>query len=362
MNGPICDRIGGKRIFLLGMLGAILSNILFTRMSDLTMFIFVWCICRYFLSMGWGGIVKIVGSEFPPQQNGTVMGIVSISFQIGGVISALFSGLLIAMGMGWRELFIYPAIVLTFIMLVSWIMLKEDSADRSSVHQLSIADQVKKKSNQTENIFIFLLKIPIFKQMLIFAFFTTFLRSVFLFWIPKFLVDIGMQEGAAILSSSVFPLLGCIGTIALGWYTDRHIKNGDRAQAMWILLLGLVVCLGAIAILISGAHYNGFLIVTLLGLSGFFLLGPYSMSAGCLALDIAGAKYVATAAGIVDGLGYFGGAIAVWMTGQLSDKLGWGQVFWILCALSVLSTLTAVWMSYTFSQIHRRRCSTKSGR
>ena len=55
INGPMADKIGGKKIFILGMIGAITANFLFSIGSDLNYFICIWCVCRYFLSMGWGG-------------------------------------------------------------------------------------------------------------------------------------------------------------------------------------------------------------------------------------------------------------------------------------------------------------------
>ncbi|MCM0604530.1 MAG: hypothetical protein KA715_00400 [Xanthomonadaceae bacterium] len=61
--------------------------------------------------------------------------------------------------------------------------------------------------------------------------------------------------------------------------------------------------------------------MTFLVLGGFFLYSPYSMSAGCLSLDIAGTKGAGNCTGIIDGVGYFGGAFAAWGAGVMSDKL-----------------------------------------
>lgn len=297
--------------------------------------------------MGWGGIVKIVGQTFAPSQNGTIMGIVSIGFQLGGVASALFTGYLISTGASWQALFIWPAAILSAIMFFSWITLSNEPIQDITNKRYESSYWNIKRPDQLETVSS-LLSIPLFKLLLVFSFFTTLLRSVFLFWIPKFLVDIGMKESSAVFGSSVFPLLGCLGVLGLGWYTDRHAKNGDRAHAMWIMLTGLVICLASIAIMISDSNIDGTLVVILLGLSGFFLLGPYSMSAGCLTLDIAGPKKASTAAGWIDGVGYIGGAFSVWMTGALSDRLGWDQVFWILCGMSLVATFIAIGMSKTF--------------
>ena len=138
-----------------------------------------------------------------------------------------------------------------------------------------------------------------------------------------------MGSTSAIFSSALLSTLGCSGTLLLGWYTDRHSRH-NRAQAMWIMLLGLVLSLAGIALLADQGAAHHLPIVLLLGLSGFFLLGPESLGVGTLMLDIAGPRAAGTCSGLIDGVAYFGGALATWSAGQLSDSLGWSRVFWML--------------------------------
>src|SRR4051812_41988693 len=42
-TGPLADRIGGKKVFLLGMIGAILFNLAFPIFSTIFAFTVVWC-------------------------------------------------------------------------------------------------------------------------------------------------------------------------------------------------------------------------------------------------------------------------------------------------------------------------------
>ncbi len=112
INGPLADRFGGRKLFLIGMLGAISCNLLFTLGSTLPYFIIIWCICRYFLSMGWGGLVKMIGHWYEPERNGTIMGFISLNFQFGGVLATLLAGFLVANGVGWKGVFFYPSLVL----------------------------------------------------------------------------------------------------------------------------------------------------------------------------------------------------------------------------------------------------------
>jgi sugar phosphate permease len=358
INGPLGDKIGGKKIFLMGMLGAIVANLAFSQGSTLVYFIIIWCVCRYFLSMGWGGLAKVIGNWYEPERNGTIMGFISLSFQFGGVLATLFAGFIIAQGATWREIFIYPPIILSVIFIWAYFASKDSPQDVVSGTTFgsgeSILDQEKEESIKEKPIAIIrgLLKLKIYRNLLMFSFLTTFLRSIFFFWTPKLLVDIGMGTSNAILKSALFPLLGCLGTILLGWYTDKYAKNGDRARAMWIMLTGLIVSLIVVSVLISFDDFQTWnnLIVVFVGLCGFFLLGPYSMSSGCLTLDIAGAKAAGSCSGMIDGLGYLGGALAVWGAGKVSDIFGWSQVFMILALFAIFATISAYLMSREFQR------------
>lgn len=359
INGPLADKIGGRRIFLVGMAGAIFWNLVFSLSTSLTAFIVVWCFCRYFLSMGWGGLTKTIGNWYPPERNGTIMGLISINFQFGGVAATLFAGSLVALGIAWQGLFVYPALVLGVILVWSILASKADPTDvvpgvtfgRSETGKKQLADYGDESRLGVRVILGTLFRLRIYRQLLVFSFLTTLLRSVFLFWTPKFLFDIGLGTSSAILQSAIFPLLGVLGTVFIGWYTDHYASNGDRARTMWIMLACLVVSLAGIAVLSDSANPNFPVLLTFLGASGFFLLGPYSMSSGCLTLDIAGPKGAGSCTGVIDGLGYIGGAIAAFSAGAISDYLGWSQVFVILTGFAFISTFSAYQMSLEFQRI-----------
>jgi sugar phosphate permease len=139
-----------------------------------------------------------------------------------------------------------------------------------------------------------------------------------------------------------------MGTIFLGWYTDRHSENGDRTRMMAYMLIGLVLSLFLTAYLIPFRERFHWAIVLLLGASGFFLYGPYSLSAGCLTLDIAGSKGAGTCSGMIDGIGYVAGAAAAWAAGVLSDKLGWREVFLLLGVYAIFAVGWAFYMSFSY--------------
>ena len=357
-TGPLADKLGGKRIFIVGMVGAIVFNVMFPFYSSILGFTIIWCLCRYFLSMGWGGIIKVIGEWYEPERNGVIMGLISINFQFGSVLASVFCALLIGWNVGWRGLFFYPAIVVTVIAIWSMLASRESPQDvvpgvkfgknSSSKRSLAAFDQDEGYEPGALEILIGLWKVPLFRQVVVFSFLAHLLRSIFLFWTPKLLVDIGTGSANAAMMSAVFPLLGCLGTVFLGWYTDHHAKNGDRARMMSLMLAGLFISLWVIAGLIPYRLEFQWWIVTFLGIGGFCLYGPYSMSAGCLSLDIAGTKGAGTCTGIIDGVGYIGGALAAWGAGVMSDQLGWAQVFVALALIALMTSAWTFYMSWTF--------------
>lgn len=365
VNGPLADRFGGRRIFLLGMGGAIVANIVFAMSSSLVSFIVVWCVCRYFLSMGWGGIAKTIGAWYPPHRHGTVMGLVSINFQFGGVAAALFAGFLVAQGIGWQGLFVYPAMVLSVIWIWSYLASREapravvegahyEVSESEPHHQIA---QFSKdgESPRVTQILKTLFRLSIFRHLLVFSLLTTMLRSVFITWITKFLVDIGMMNVDAQVRTAAIATLGVLGTVLLGWYTDRFARDGDRARAMWIMLSGLGFCLLSVAFLADTGPSAHVPIVVLLALSSFCLLGPYSMSSGCITLDISGSEGAGSCTGMIDGVGYIGASLATLGAGVLSDSMGWSQVFLILSLFAFVATGSAYMMSrdYRRALVHR---------
>jgi sugar phosphate permease len=80
----------------------------------------------------------------------------------------------------------------------------------------------------------------------------------------------------------------------------------------------------------------------LVGLVGFTLLGPYSYLAGAMSLDFGGQRGSATAAGIIDGVGYMAGWLSGDTVARISVHFGWRNTFLALAAVSLVTVLVAL--------------------
>src|SRR5262249_45699268 len=83
INGIGVDMIGGRRMFVAGMVGSVLATLAFGAAGSLTAFLVWWSVNRFIQSMGWGALVKIASHWYEPQRYGRVMGVLSLSFLFG---------------------------------------------------------------------------------------------------------------------------------------------------------------------------------------------------------------------------------------------------------------------------------------
>ena len=166
---------------------------------------------------------------------------------------------------------------------------------------------------------------------------TTLLRETFNLWTPTyFSAYVGLSNADAASRSALFPLLGGVSVLAAGFMSDRLGLNG-RSLVLFGGLASATVCLFALA-QVPG-HGNPWIPVALVALVGFLLLGPYSYLAGAMSMDFGGDKGAATAAGIIDGVGYLAGVLSGDTMARITVKYGWRNAF---VALAVTCLLTAV--------------------
>jgi sugar phosphate permease len=109
------------------------------------------------------------------------------------------------------------------------------------------------------------------------------------------------------------------------------------------MFVGLsATCAALLALMTMRASHSGSLLPLIaIGAIAFCLLGPYSYLGGAFALDFGGKQAGAASSGIIDGVGYLGGAVAGDSIARISVSFGWQGVFVGLAAVSALAALGA---------------------
>jgi OPA family glycerol-3-phosphate transporter-like MFS transporter len=343
ISGGLTDLLGGRRNFLFGMVASSAFTVMFALGGGFPVFTLAWVLNRMVQSVGWVGIVKMTSKWFAFSAYGTAMGIVSLSFLFGDALARTFMSRLLLAGFGWREVFFIVASVLFGVFVLNALLLRESPADFGLREPEANPDNLFAGEGDATRRGLGALLRPFlhsraFWYVCALSLGFTLLRETFNTWTPTYFTDAaGLTPAQAAESSALFPLLGGFSVLLAGWLSDRIGGRGRAAIILAGLLIttALLLTLGWSELAASGSA------VALVAVIGFFMIGPYSYLGGALALDLGGKQGSATAAGIIDGIGYLGGILAGDSFARLSIAYGWSGAFTVLAAVALASSLPA---------------------
>jgi OPA family glycerol-3-phosphate transporter-like MFS transporter len=334
--GSLGDAIGGKRLIAVAMAGSILATFAFGFSNTLVGFTLCASLNRFAQSGGWSGAVSVVAHRFDRRRHGLVMGVLSTSYELGNVVAMLLCSAITSALVGWRPLFTINPLLLCAAFAFVFLMLPAERAAPSegaqpAVEEASLLRVLRELVRRRELWTIALLSVLL-----------TFLRIVFVTWTPTFLYELSRASGPSAISgsiakSAIFPAAGVIAALSVGPLTDK-LGPGRRAPAMAV---SLVVVVGLVIGLAHGGVRSALLAALLIGGVGLFLLGPYSLLAGALALDVSRKRSAATAAGIIDGAGYLGASLAGVVIGRVADQSGWTAALDVVAGAAIAAALVA---------------------
>lgn len=352
--GSASDVLGGRRMFLAGMIGSVLFTVLF-GIGGPPIFLFAWCGNKFIQSTGWVGMVKLTSKWFPHNSYGSVMGLISLSYLFGDFLSRLFLGKLISAHFTWQQIFYISASVLAVLAIPAWWIIRNSPLDRGLPEPDANPESVFADEDDSEQkLKLSELLRPLFASK---AFWTacvlsvgfTFMRETFNDWIPTYLHEVAkMSEGDAASASSLFPLFGGISVLGLGYLSDK-LPKGGRA-AMIAIGLGLST-LGLLALGFIDFGNQAAIYVAMTALIAFILIGPYSFLGGAVSLDFGGKQASASAVGWIDGTGYVGGILSGYLISKVAERQGWSAAFQILALTAFLSFIVA--LIYWRSEVKR---------
>jgi sugar phosphate permease len=337
--GGLGDFWGGRINFLIGLVGATVFTLLFALTGLIPVFTLAWIGNRLTQSLSWAGLIKVSSKWFNYSSYGTVVGILSVSFLVGDAVARQLMGALIHHGFGWRALFYFAAAVTAVCLLVNFLFLRESRAglgfEEARTNPLNLFAQSESRPPGIAALLRPLFLSPAFQLICMLSFGCTIVRETFNSWTPEYLHHLGYGMGDSASLSSIFPGVGAISVLATGWLSDRMGVNGRSILMFFGLSATVVALLGLISIPPGAA--GTLLPLFAIGTIAFCLLGPYSYLGGAFALDFGGKQGSAVASGMIDGIGYLGGALAGKGIALIAVSFGWQGVFVSLAAVTALS-------------------------
>jgi sugar phosphate permease len=336
--GPVIDRFGGRRCFLLSLLGVVVFGGSGAFASGLLGLGLAYGANRFAGSLAWGAMVKMVPTWFTARRLPLAMAWLSLSIVFGGAAATLTAGQIAEWsGNNWRAVMGVPALVLLALLVFNWRVLP--TAPPAPTASVPGRDAAGFHLNQLPQLFA----TRKFWVVLGLSFSLYLMREVFNTWT----VDFFKTEGGAALSNRIaaflatpFDVLGALGILVLGWLFGRFGPAG-RTRLLFAMLVLLTASIYALP---HSFRWGLWLPTVAVGLIGFLSYGPYSLLAGILSVEIRGKDYVATVAGMVDGVGYVAGYLAGATFGRLVDAGGYRLGFESLAAVTLVAAFLSLFL------------------
>lgn len=399
VNGPLTDRLGGRRTMLIGMAGSIVMNIGmgFTLLAVVQngaslplrdLFVLLYAANMYFQSFGAVAIVTVKAPWFHVRERGTFSTIFGVMISLGvyfafdwgraivdatrkvapeqlGPLAGFVRGMLgidgSQMDATWWVFFI-PAILLTILWLILFAFLR-DRPEQAGFKDFDTGEASVSHDGERlpiKTVFLKIITHPVLSIICLIEFCSGILRNGIMHWYTFFATETGFSRSFWVTQNWGLSLLiaGIAGSFLTGWASDRFFQSrrGPMAALLYGLMLGctLLMCftlganhwyLGASAMLISMS-----------------VIGVHGILSGTSTADFGGTKNTGAAVGVVDGLVYLGTAIQSFAAGRMtptgdaakdpSNWLGW-PLFLVPFALLGLILSMRIWSALPRRGAHK---------
>lgn len=381
VNGPLVDKIGGKKGIIIAALGASMANIFLGLITWLVLtgrtqiplfwpFVVTYGLNMYFQSYGAVSIIKVNANWFHVRERGVFGAIFGTLISFGvyfafdwgpeivkltkanptgelswlhGVVQRVFATPGSNTDATWAVFFIPAAILLVWAALDSW-LIKETSEDAGFPY-LDTHDASSGHMHETYTTMDLLKKVFLSPLMLMLAgveLTSGVLRNGIMQWYTVFAKQVP-QPGAEIIVANwglLLCLFGIVGGFAGGLISDKFFQSRRGPPAALFSAFMLMM-----AAVMAMALKTQPLVV---GISALLIVaavtGVHSLMSGTAAADFGGRKATATCSGIVDGCVYLGSSVQSVCVGILSGlDWQWWPIFLMPFALTGSIIAWRIW-------------------
>lgn len=322
INGPLTDRIGGKKAILIGAGGSLAMNLAMglittqviadpggTLGQNLTViFSALYAFNMYFQSFGAVAIVKTNASWFHVRERGVFGAIFGILISLG-VYFAFDWSYMILENTGLSEVFFAPAILLAVFWVVV-MLLVQDTPGQAGLEDFDTADASSGDDGPrlpVIEVFKLMFKNPIVVTIALVEFCSGFLRQAIMQWFRTFAKQtdsvLGLTESFVYKNwGMLLCCAGIMGGVVAGVISDRVFDS--RRGPVAAVLYGVMAAAAGVLYFTYGTSIVGWLVVFM----SMAIIGVHGMLSGTASMDFGGRKNVGVAVGIIDGFVYAGTA------------------------------------------------------
>ncbi len=330
-NGPIADKIGGRRAMLIGATGTVLFNFLFglgaylgflgTGTYLLSYFATIWGLNSFFQSFSALSLIKVNAGWFHIRERGVFSAIFGSMIQ-GGRALIYMIGPMLVLWLPWQWVFFVPSLIVAGMALLTYRNV-QDSPEKCGLAPLDVQDA---SSGDPEKVSLkYVIKKvftnPVTLTIAAAEFCTGFVRHGFEQWFPRYMIEAQkltldspiFQKGAAAIV-----IAGIFGAFFAGTISDWVFKS-RRPPVAFLGYFLQVLCL---AVIWRAPSMNW--VIFAFVLNSFAISVVHSMLSGTSSMDFGGKKAAGTATGLFDGMQYIGGSFVGVGMGWMLERFGWG--------------------------------------
>lgn len=330
-NGPIADRIGGRKAMLIGVFGSVVFNLAFglgayvgflgTGSLLLAYFATAWSFNAYFQSYSALALIKVNSGWFHRRERGVFSAIFGSMIQSGRALIFVIGGIAVTF-LPWQWVFFIPSGIMFGMGLLTAAIVRDSPEEVG--HPAFDTDDASSGDTDKVDMKYLMKKVftnPITVTIAIAEFCTGFVRHGFEQWFPRY-----MQEAQHLaLDSPVFQkgalsvvVAGIAGAFAAGTVSDWVFKSRRPPVAF----LGYVLQISCLAVVWISPGVDWVIVAFVV--NSFAISMVHSMLSGTASMDFGGRKAAASATGMFDGMQYIGGAAVGAGMGWMLENWGWG--------------------------------------
>jgi MFS transporter, OPA family, glycerol-3-phosphate transporter len=320
INGPMTDRMGGKKAILISAIGSSVMNlamggvVYFGYTQNLVLvFSVLYAMNMYFQSFGAVAIVKVNSHWFHVRERGTFGGIFGILISLG-VYFAYDWGAIIAKNLPIQYVFFIPTAILAVFVLLDTFLIK-DTPLQAGLSDFNTGDATSGDTGPSLSALEVgkrMLRNPVIMTIAAIEFCSGFMRNAIMQWYVIFAKQTG-QMGAWIPSNwgLILCVAGILGGVFAGTISDKLFQS--RRGPVSAVLYGIMTVGGVIALFTYTTPYIGAVVVVMC----MAVVGVHGMLSGTASMDFGGSKNVGVAVGLIDGMVYLGTAFQSILLGSI---------------------------------------------
>ena len=326
VNGFIADYCNIKRFMATGLIVSAAANALMGLLGlahsvvptavIFAAFAVMWGLNGWAQSMGAPPAIISLSRWYPLRERGTYYGFFSASHNLGEFFSFLFVGSIVTFA-GWQAGFFGSALAgaIGVVIVLCWLHDTPESKGLPSVEALAHEKPVPGAEKSVKEIQKQVLRTPAVWVLATASAFMYISRYAINGWGVLFLQEAkGFSAVEAISVVSINALLGILGTVLSGWFSDKLFKGDRKIPA---LLFGILNSLALVLFLYGGnAMWVNVLSMVLFGIAIGVLI---CFLGGLMAVDIVPRKATGAALGMVGIASYCAAGIQDVASGWLID-------------------------------------------